>query len=71
MSFDMRANLDNQDSNVFNIAPRVAPGRDMVDYRIYTIGKRKGRTIDVRLVEAASDAEALAAARELRSDNDL
>jgi hypothetical protein len=43
----------------------------MADYRIYTLGKRDHKIVNARIIEATTDAEALAAAKELRSDNDL
>jgi hypothetical protein len=43
----------------------------MADYRVYTIGLKEGRIIDSRLIEAATDEEAMAAAAKFLKENTL
>lgn len=42
----------------------------MPDYRVYTLG-REGHIVDSRIIEAATDADAMAAAEKLAEAGDL
>jgi hypothetical protein len=43
----------------------------VADYRVYTLGLRDRTIVDSRIVEAETDAEAMAAAEKLVEENDL
>jgi hypothetical protein len=43
----------------------------VADYRVYTLGLRDRTIIDSRIIEAETDAEAMAAAEKLVEENDL